>query len=148
MAIIALEGMRFYAFHGFYEEEQIIGNDYVVDVFINTQITKSAIEDNLAKTINYETIHLICKSVMHKKCKLLETVAERIAQGIKYQFKGISEMRVRVKKLNPPLGGMVESAWVESDGVFKKKCARCEKPLLCYGDKSCWCMDKIGRAHV
>jgi len=143
MAIIALEGMQFYAYHGFYEEEQIIGNDYVVDVYIDTRTTKAAIEDNLAKTINYETIHLICESVMRKKCKLLETVAERIALGIKYQFKGISGMRVRVKKLNPALGGIVESAWVESEGVFTKKCGRCEKPLLCYGDKTCWCMDTL-----
>ena len=78
---------------------------------------------------------------MRKNTKLLETVANRIALGIKHQFKHIKELKVRVKKLNPPLGGRVESAWVEVDGDFTKRCARCDKPLLCYGDSSCWCME-------
>ena len=34
MAVIALEGMRFFAYHGFYPEENIIGTNYVVDVYI------------------------------------------------------------------------------------------------------------------
>ncbi len=141
MALIALEGMRFHAYHGFYEEEQIIGNDYVVDVYVETVFTKAAIDDDLYQTINYETIYLICDAVMRTKSKLLETVANRIALGIKHQFKFVKEMKVRVKKLNPPLGGSVAAAFVEVEGEFNKRCGRCDKPLLCYGDSTCWCME-------
>lgn len=141
MAVIALEGMRFRANHGYYEEEQILGGDYIVDVEIATMVTKAAIDDDLEQTINYETIYLICEAAMRKNSKLLENVAERIALGIKHQFKNIKEMKVKVKKLNPPLGGQVASASVEVDGVFSKRCARCSRPLLCYSDKTCWCME-------
>lgn len=141
MALVALEGMHFYAYHGFYEEEQVIGNDYVVDVYIDTVFTKAAIDDDLYQTINYETVYLICEAAMRKNSKLLETVANRIALGIKHQFKIIKELKVRVKKLNPPLGGRVDAAFVEVEGEHTKKCARCDKPLLCYGDKTCWCME-------
>ncbi len=140
MAVIALEGMEFQAKHGFYEEEQIIGGEFVVDVYITTRITKAAIDDNLDKTINYETVYLICKIAMREPCKLLETVAEKIALGLKHQFGGIHELTVRVSKKNPPLGGIVKRAFVEVDGEFSKKCARCSRPMLCYEDKSCWCM--------
>ena len=54
MSQIALEGMRFYAYHGFYEEEQIIGNNYVIDVYIKTNFSEAAETDDLYKTINYE----------------------------------------------------------------------------------------------
>jgi 7,8-dihydroneopterin aldolase/epimerase/oxygenase len=142
MARIALEGMQFYAYHGFYEEEQVIGTDYVVDVYIDTvSVTKAAIDDDLYQTINYETIYLICDSVMRTKSKLLEAVANRIALGIKNQFKFVKELKVRVKKLNPPLGGRVDAAFVEVDGEYNKRCGRCEKPMLCYGDNTCWCME-------
>lgn len=141
MAQIALEGMRFHAYHGFYEEEQILGGDYLVDVFIETVFTKAAVDDDLYQTINYETVYLVCEVAMRKNARLLEAVANQIALGIKHQFKQIKGLRVRVKKLNPPLGGRVVAAWVEVDGEFTKKCARCDKPLLCYGDSTCWCMD-------
>lgn len=141
MAMIALEGMHFYAYHGFYEEEQVIGNDYVVDVYIDTVFTKAAIDDDLYQTINYETVFLICEAVMRKKSKLLETVANLIALDIKHQFRNIKELKVRVKKMNPPLGGKVDAAFVEVTGEYTKKCARCDKPLLCYNDKTCWCME-------
>lgn len=141
MSVIALEGMRFYAYHGFYEEEQVIGGEYVVDVVVTTFFPRAVVEDDLSKTINYETLYLICEAAMRKSDKLLETVASRIALDIKNQFKTIKELNVRVKKINPPLGGRVASAWVEVDGNFSKKCARCDRPLLCYGDSSCWCMD-------
>lgn len=141
MAMIALEGMHFHAFHGFYEEEQILGNDYVVDVYIETVFTKAAAADDLYQTINYETVYLLCEAVMRKNSKLLEAVAERIVFEIKNQFKGISVLRVKVKKLNPPLGGRVDAAFVEVRGEYTKKCARCDKSIVCYNDKTCWCKE-------
>ena len=120
MAMIALEGMHFYAYHGFYEEEQVIGNDYVVDVYIETVFTRAAVDDDLYQTINYETVYLICEAVMRKKSKLLEAVANLIALDIKHQFRNIKELKVRVKKLNPPLGGRVDAAFVEVNGEYTK----------------------------
>ena len=147
MAIIALEGMRFRANHGFYREEQILGGDYIVDVHITTNVTKASIDDDLKKTINYETIYLICEAAMKQNSRLLENVANRIAMDIKFQFGFIKEMTVRVKKLNPPLGGQVNSAWVEVDGYYSKKCGRCSRPMICYNDKSCWCLNTNSRVY-
>ncbi len=141
MAKIALEGMRFYAYHGYYEEEALCGGEYEVDVYLDVRIDRAAIQDKLDQTINYETIYLICSMAMKKRAKLIETVAERIALGLKNQFGFIKEMTVRVRKLNPPLGGAVKAAVIEVDGNFNKRCGRCGKPMLCYNDKTCWCMD-------
>ncbi|MBR9919562.1 MAG: dihydroneopterin aldolase [Bacteroidetes bacterium] len=141
MATVALEGMRFFAYHGYYEEERLIGGEYVVDVYITTDVSKAAVKDDLERTINYENIHTICQAVMKEPCKLIETVAEKISLRIKHLYHYIKEMKIRVRKLNPPLNGPVQQAMVEVDGDFRKKCGRCQRPLLCYGDRSCWCID-------
>lgn len=116
MAKIALEGMEFYAYHGFYEEEQIIGNQYLVDVYVETNISVAAATDDLYKTVNYETIYLICQAEMRKTAQLIETVAQRILSRLGSHFgKKASGVTVRIKKLNPPLGGKVACSYVEVD---------------------------------
>ena len=35
MTLISLEGMRFYAQHGVYDAEKILGNEYIVDIVVN-----------------------------------------------------------------------------------------------------------------
>ena len=140
MATIALEGMQFYAYHGYYKEERLIGTDYIVDVYIQADVDNAAVSDDLSETINYETIYHICEGVMREPSKLLENVAKRISLGIKNNYWFIQEMKIRVRKLNPPLGGRVASSYVEVDGHFSKKCGRCGRPMLCYADNTCWCM--------
>ncbi len=139
MGLIALEGMRFYAYHGFYYEEQIVGNNFVVDVYITASYDGAAQADDLYQTINYETIYMICQSVMRKKTKLLETLTERIISALKHQFGNIQAVQVRITKENPVLGGKVDKAFVEDEGEFVSKCGRCGKGIICYRDTNCWC---------
>jgi dihydroneopterin aldolase len=115
MATIALEGMHFYAYHGFYEEEQIIGNHYTVDVYITTPIARAAAADDLFSTVNYETVYFMCQSEMRRPTKLLETLAQSIADRLQGHFDHAQRVRVRVRKMNPPLGGRVDSAYVECE---------------------------------
>lgn len=119
MATIALEGMHFYAYHGFYEEEQIIGNRFLLDVYINANTSGAASMDDLFRTVNYETVYFICQSEMKKTSQLIETVAQRILNRISQQFEQVQGVKVRLRKLNPPLAGRVESAYIEvSSGRF------------------------------
>ncbi len=119
MTTISLEGIRIHAFHGFYEEERILGNEYVLDVHISADTTKAAQGDDLFSTINYELVYHICTSEMKKPKKLIETVAKCIIDRLNEQFEQIQGVKVRVKKMNPPLGGRVDAAAVElSSGIF------------------------------
>ena len=113
MSKVALEGMQFYAFHGFYEEEQLIGNYFVVDVYVDTNFMGAAQSDDLGGTVNYETIYFICRLEMKKTSKLLEHVAQRILNKLSAQFSRASGITVRISKMNPPLGGPVARSFVE-----------------------------------
>ncbi len=126
MATIALQGMRFFAPHGYYEEEQILGNEFLLDVMVNTETDLAAESDDLyldlgedededaaiPTTVNYETIYLLCQVEMKKPTRLLEAVVERIADRLIEQFDNITGLYVRLRKKNPPLGGNVSAAWV------------------------------------
>lgn len=113
MATIALENMRFYGKHGFYEEERILGNEFLLDVTVDANTMSAAMTDDLFSTVNYETIYFICQSEMKKPVQLIETLAQNIVSRINEQFDNVTGVKVKVKKLNPPLGGRVGSASVE-----------------------------------
>lgn len=110
MGIIALEGLEFFAYHGYYEEEQKIGNRYQIDIQITTDFSEAAEEDKLGGTVNYEDLYRIIASIMKDKIKLLEHIAQRIIQQVRIQYPAVSEIKVSVSKLNPPIGGVCERA--------------------------------------
>lgn len=120
MATIALEGMHFYAYHGFYEEERMVGNHFILDVYVNTAVFRAAMTDDLYATVNYETIYFLCQTEMKKPTKLLETLVQRMIDRLQEQFEGkVSGIKIRLTKKNPPLRGRVEKAYVEmSSGNF------------------------------
>ncbi|OYT12618.1 MAG: hypothetical protein B6I19_09430 [Bacteroidetes bacterium 4572_114] len=72
MALISLEGMEFFAYHGCFSEEQIIGTRFVVDLYIETDMKEAEESDKLSKTINYQDVYLMVKEQMMVKSKLLE----------------------------------------------------------------------------
>ncbi len=138
MGLIALEGMKFFAYHGFYPEEQLIGGDYSVDVYLNTDFKLAGEDDILEGTVNYETIYRIVKVEMNKNSKLIETLAHRIVNKIISICTSVQALKVRVVKLNPPLGASVQRAYVEIEKNFVLKCDKCKKPFLSHQKGDCW----------
>ncbi len=139
MGLIALEGMHFYAYHGFYEEEQVIGNEYVVDIVIDTDFTQAITGDRITKTINYETVFQVVQIEMRTKSKLLEHLAGRILLRLKSTFDALRAVTIRIYKITPVIGGKVERVYIEETIEFTKRCPRCGNHLLCYEDGTCWC---------
>jgi dihydroneopterin aldolase len=108
---ISLEGLEFFAYHGYYPKEQSDGNTFSVDVKVVFE-AKSPTSDNLEKTVNYESLFAIVEKGMARTSKLLETVAAGILDEIFIQFEEIREAEVAVSKLNPPVKGKCARARV------------------------------------
>ena len=70
MAFISLEGMEFYAHHGYYEEERKIGSKYSVDVRLELDLGLAAREDKLEGTVDYEKVYELVSKVMSKEAAL------------------------------------------------------------------------------
>lgn len=113
MGLIALEGMEFFSYHGYYDEEQKIGNKYGIDVTIETDLQKAAKTDKLRETINYEEIYRIVAAVMQQRHRLLEHVAYEIINEVRAKYFDVLHVTVAVSKFNPPIGGVCAKARVE-----------------------------------
>jgi len=105
MGLIQIENMEFYAFHGHYHEEQIVGNKFLVDLHIESDMKTPADSDDLKDAINYQLAYRLVKEEMEKKSKLLENIAKRILDAIHLNFEGVQKVTVKVSKMNPPMGG-------------------------------------------
>ncbi|WP_341227080.1 dihydroneopterin aldolase [uncultured Arcticibacterium sp.] len=112
MGLISLEGMEFFAYHGYYDEEQKIGNKYSIDLSIEADLSNAAESDRLKDTINYEELYQLVLSVMQTKHRLLEHVAHDIIEKIKVTYGSVKKVTVGVSKYNPPIGGICERAKV------------------------------------
>jgi dihydroneopterin aldolase len=109
MSIISIEKMEFYAYHGCFKEEQIIGTRFLVDLFMETDTTEAERSDELKDTVNYQEVYLLVKKEMEIKSKLLEHVGRRILDAMKEKFPEIKEAKVKISKMNPPLGGKMQN---------------------------------------
>jgi 7,8-dihydroneopterin aldolase/epimerase/oxygenase len=112
MGLIEIENMEFYAFHGHYREEQVIGNRFLVNVQVLTSTDKAAQSDDLKNALNYQLVYDIVKEQMHLKSHLLENVAGRILDKLYERFSSIEKATVKVSKMNPPMGGNIEKVSV------------------------------------
>lgn len=113
MALITINDMRFYAHHGCFEQERAIGTHFRVDLVFETDTRRAEETDNIADTVNYLEVYQVVKREMEIPSHLLEHVARRIGEGVRGAFPSVTAVRVKVSKLNPPLGGQMESVSVE-----------------------------------
>jgi len=108
MATISITGMEFHAFHGCFKEEQVIGNTFIVDAYLDTNTEEAEIMDDLHKTVNYAAVYSLVKKEMESTSRLIEHVARRSLNSITGSFPQITSAVIKVSKLNPPVGGKVD----------------------------------------
>ena len=117
MARIDINDMRFYAHHGCFEQERAIGTHFQVDLSFTTDTSKAEVSDNIADTVSYLDVYQVVKTEMAKPSNLLEHVAHRVGVRVLESFPAVESVLVKVSKLNPPLGGQMESVSVEVEMV-------------------------------
>lgn len=110
---IFLNGMKFYSYHGVFDEENKLGQIFIVDAVLSLDLQEAGATDDLETTINYgEVFHLIAKE-MQTPSKLLEHVAERIVRTLFRQYDRLEEATIKITKQNPPIAGHYDGVGVE-----------------------------------
>jgi dihydroneopterin aldolase len=110
--LIELEEMEFYAYHGCFREEQRVGNRFLVNVTVRTNMTQPAQTDKIDDALNYVKVYELVKAEIDQTSNLLEHVTGRILDVLYQQFTEIEWARVKVSKMNPPMGGKMEKVSV------------------------------------
>ncbi|RLJ74881.1 dihydroneopterin aldolase [Pedobacter alluvionis] len=108
---VALKDVKCFALHGYYPEEQLIGNHFVVD--LETEFTPQGFDDELVQTVNYEDLnHIILEEMKHTQ-KLLESVLKNIISKVIELYPFVETVQVSMKKLNPPMPGQIGHSFVK-----------------------------------
>ena len=81
--IIRITGIRATGFHGVFENEREIGQEFVVDVVLHTDTAPAARTDDLAHTVDYAAVAAdVVALITGEPVTLIETLAERIARRV------------------------------------------------------------------
>lgn len=115
---VALEGLAFHAYHGVYAHERNTGNNFEVDIAIETDFSLAAAHDDLSGTVDYEVLYRIVKDEMEKPSHLIETVAEKIVNDVLRELPAVIKVDLVIAKLAPPIGGKCRKASVS---ISKKR---------------------------
>ena len=108
---VALKDVKCFALHGYYPEEQLTGNHFIID--LTTEFEPAGFDDELAQTVNYEDLNNIILTEMKNTQKLLETVLNNIISKVIELYPFVEKVEVSMKKLNPPMPGQIGHSFVK-----------------------------------
>src|SRR5579862_7299098 len=105
--VIFLTGLEFYGFHGASDEEQAIGHRYLVDVRLSVDTRPAAGSDRVIDTVNYAKVaETIVRVGGGEQCRLLETLAQRMADRILADYRRVEAVELSLQKLMPPVNAI------------------------------------------
>ena len=111
---IRLTGMHFFGYHGVLPEETVTGQRFIVHVTLGLPLRKAGITDSVRSTVDYGKVYATVKAVVEgTPRKLIESVAEAIAEQLLTTFASISTIEVEVEKPGAPIPGIFDSVAVK-----------------------------------
>ncbi|NGP46882.1 dihydroneopterin aldolase [Bacillaceae bacterium SIJ1] len=111
---ILINGMRFYGYHGVLPEENRLGQRFMADVVLYLDLQPAGQSDHLAQTVNYAEVYEVVQKVMEgTPAKLLEALAESVAQALFTAFDHVHSLTIKIIKPDPPIPGHYDHVAVE-----------------------------------
>ncbi|MER3471353.1 MAG: dihydroneopterin aldolase [Chitinophagaceae bacterium] len=108
---IELHKLRFFAKHGLYGEEKLIGNEYEITLSLSIKAPKEFIT-SVEQTINYVEVYKIVQEEMNEAKLLLETFVMNVADRLQKAFPELKKINISIKKLHPPIVDFMGSVGV------------------------------------
>jgi dihydroneopterin aldolase len=115
---LRLKNMVFYGHHGVFDAEKVLGQKIEVDVELTADFLPAGQTDALDRTIDYSKLYQLVKLVVEtEQYDLIETIATAILAKLRAAY-GAPRITVRVRKPQPPVGGVVDTVEFEiSEGM-------------------------------
>jgi len=111
---IRIDNLEVYAYHGVYPEENEAGQLFYVNAVLYTNTRTAGLLDELEQSTNYaEVCYFITDWMQQHTCKLIETVAEKLAECILLKYDLINDVSLEIRKPEAPIGLPFESVSVK-----------------------------------
>lgn len=110
---IKIENLEVFAHHGVYPEETQKGQNFYINAVLHVDTRKAGRLDELSLSVNYgEVCHFIHDFMKENTYKLIEAVAEQLAEALLLSFPLIRELELEIRKPEAPVGLPFESVSV------------------------------------
>ena len=113
---IIIQDLSIYAKHGVYMEENILGQQFLVSVYMDLDPSRAGQTDQLEATIDYGKVcHFVTKYMQSHTFKLIEAAAEHLAEELLLKYGQVKKIRIKVKKPWAPIGLPIKNVCVSVD---------------------------------
>jgi 7,8-dihydroneopterin aldolase/epimerase/oxygenase len=110
---IFITGVVIHARHGVMEHETEVGQRFVIDLELFTDLSDSSRSDRLADTVSYsQVVATATAAFKDKNYKLLERAAGAVADAILAAFPRIRAVKVTVHKPHAPIDAIFDDVGV------------------------------------
>lgn len=111
---IFIRKMQFYGRHGVFVQETQLGQRFVVSITLECDLHLAGTNDDLLMTVNYGEVYNIIKSLVEgSPYRLLEGLAQAIADAVLSRFPTVITVHLCVEKPGAPLQGVFETVGVD-----------------------------------
>ena len=102
---IRIRELEVYAYHGVFPEENEEGQPFFVNATLYTDTRKAGQTDDLEHSTHYgEVCYLINRIMKENTWKLIETVAENVAEEILLTYPLVQKVQLEIRKPQAPIG--------------------------------------------
>jgi len=116
---IIIHDLELFGHHGYTAEERERGGLFALDLELEGEFGG---EDGLKTTVDYsQVIERVQETNAKNSFKLIETLAHTVAEGLLQDFPRVEWVKVRVKKLHPPLPVGTAVGWVAAEVVRERE---------------------------
>ena len=110
---VFVENLGIHGFHGLIAEEQRLGQKFYADIECLVA-RQEAPSDTMKDAVDYGKVCDLAHEISASgPFNLIETLAERIGQGVMETFPLVSRVRVRIRKPNAPIRYFLDHVGVE-----------------------------------
>jgi 7,8-dihydroneopterin aldolase/epimerase/oxygenase len=110
---IFIKGVLIHARHGLLEHESEVGQRFVIDLELDTDLSESSRTDKLSDTVSYSNVVATATSAFKDTSyKLLERAAGAVADAVLAAFPRIRAVKVTVHKPHAPIAAIFEDVGV------------------------------------
>lgn len=105
---ITITGLRFRGYHGVFEHEKRDGQEFIIDLSIELDLSPAGSSDDLRNTLDYSVIvDEVAQQVTGESVDLIETLAHDIAQTV-LRHPQPAAVIVTVHKPQAPVGHPID----------------------------------------
>lgn len=114
---IEVKELRLYAYHGVFPEENKLGQEFIIDLYIETTAPDLS-KDDIQEVLSYADVVERVKEVFTSTpYKLIEKASFEVLRGLDI-FPSVQYAKVQIKKPNPPIPEKLSYASVILDKQF------------------------------